>query len=251
VSIDLDADLGEGLDAADEAILPLITSASIACGGHAGDDRSMARAVRLALDHGVAVGAHPSYPDREGFGCREIDITADELRHSLIEQIEVLATVAGEAGSRMAHVRPHGALFERASIDAGMAVLVAEAVRTAAPGATLVGPAGSKLLEAGRAADLTVAAEGLVDRAYEPDGSLRPRSRPGAVLEGASSVAAQALSIARDGRAPLDGGGWADVRADTLFLHSAAPAAVAHAEAIRTMLEEAGIGLRALTPERT
>jgi len=245
VFIDLNADVGEGLEAADAAILPLISSANIACGGHAGDERSMARTVELALRHDVAIGAHPAYPDREGFGRREIDMPLADLRRSLYDQVLALAELARSMGGRMRHVKPHGALYNLAAANRGLADLVADVVRSVDAEAVLVGLAGSELIEAGRAIGLGVANEGFTDRAYEGDGSLRPRSLPGAVIEGAASVAAQALSIARDGRAPLDGGGWVAVDADTLCLHGDSPGAVANAEAICTMFNEAGVVVRA------
>jgi UPF0271 protein len=243
VSIDLNADVGEGLDAVDEAILPLITSANIACGGHAGDEQSMRRVVQLAVLHDVAIGAHPAYPDGQGFGRRELEISLDELRLSLAAQIESLAEVAAASDTVLGHVKPHGSLYNRAAADRAMADLVADVVRAVDPGLTLVGLAGSELVAAGRAAGLAVAAEAFADRAYEPDGSLRSRSLPGAVFESAEAVAAQAVSIAADGRVALDDGGLLEVRADTLCLHSDSPGAVENARAVRAALAGAGMDL--------
>ena len=243
VRIDLNADVGEGLDAADAAIIPLLTSANIACGGHAGDERTMRATVALALEHGVAVGAHPGYPDREGFGRREIDIRAEALRDSVRTQLEALGAVVADAGARVVHVKPHGLLYNKAAVDPALARLLAEVVVAWDPGVVLVGLAGSRSLAAGREVGLAVAAEGFADRAYEPDGSLRPRSRPGALHEDPLVVAAQAVSIARDGRAPLDGGGWVAVSAETLCLHGDEPGAVESARAVRAALTEAGVAL--------
>ena len=243
VSIDLNADVGEGLDAADAAIIPLISSANIACGGHAGDERTMRTTVALALRHGVGIGAHPGYPDREGFGRRPLDISPGDLRASLLTQLEALAEVVAEAGGRIAHVKPHGLLYNEAAAQPALAELLADAVRAWDPDVVLVGLAGSQLLAAGRAAGLAVAAEGFADRAYEPDGSLRPRSRPGALHEDPATVAAQAVSIARDGRAPLPGGGWVAVSAETLCLHGDEPGAVRNARAVRAALADAGVAL--------
>ncbi len=242
-TIDLNADVGEGLDEADAAIVPLISSANIACGGHAGDLRTMRATVTLALAHGVGIGAHPGYPDREGFGRRDIDISDDELRASLLEQLQALAAVAAEAGSRVGHVKPHGLLYNRSAADVSLARLLAEVVRAWDRGVVLVGLAGSPSLSAGRDAGLAVAAEGFADRAYEPDGALRPRSRPGALHQEPAAVAAQAVSIARDGRAPLEDGGFVAVAAETLCLHGDEPGAVDNARAVRAALAEAGIEL--------
>lgn len=241
--IDLNADVGEGLETADAAILPLITSANIACGGHAGDLRTMRATVALAVEHGVAIGAHPGYPDREGFGRRAIDISEEALRASLREQLETLAAVATEAGARIAHVKPHGSLYNQAAADPTVARLLAEVVRAWDPDVVLVGLAGSASLAAGREAGLAVAAEGFADRAYEPDGSLRPRSRAGAMHEDAAVVAAQAVAIARDGQAPLEGGGSVAVAAETLCLHGDEPGAVDNARAVRAALRAAGVTL--------
>ena len=245
VPIDLNADVGEGLDDADAAILPLITSANIACGGHAGDLRTMRTTVALAIEHGVGIGAHPGYPDRDGFGRREIDIDAAELRASVGEQLHALAAVAAEAGAHVVHVKPHGLLYNQAAADPGLARLLAEVVAAWDPGVVLVGLAGSHVLAAGRAAGLRVAAEGFADRAYEPDGSLRPRSRPGALHQEPAVVAAQAVSIARAGRAPLESGGWVPVAAQTLCLHGDEPGAVENARAVRAALAVAGVVLAA------
>jgi len=242
-SIDLNADVGEGLDAADAAILPLITSANIACGGHAGDLRTMRATVALALEFGVGIGAHPGYPDREGFGRREVDISDADLRASIREQLESLAAVVAEAGAQIVHVKPHGLLYNKAAADPVLARSLAAVVQEWDPRVVLVGLAGSHLLDAGRSFGLAVAAEGFADRAYEPDGSLRPRSRHGALLADPALVAAQAVSIARDGRAPLDDGGAVAVAAETLCLHGDEPAAVKNARAVREALAAAGVAL--------
>lgn len=244
MGIDLNADVGEGLDEVDAALLPLLTSANIACGGHAGDEETMARVVELALRHGVAIGAHPGYPDREGFGRRPMGLAVAELRDTVVDQLERLAGVARRARATIVHVKPHGALYNAAASDADVAAVVAEAVRASAPSLVLVGLAGSRLLEAGRAAGLAVAAEGFADRAYEPDGRLRSRDRAGAVHDDPARVAAQAVDIARDRRVALEAGGWLAVEADTLCLHGDTPGAVANALAVREALARAGVEVR-------
>lgn len=244
LAIDLSADVGEGATG-DAALIPLMSSVNVACGGHAGDEATMARTVELARAAGAVVGAHPGYPDREGFGRRALPIPASELEASLVEQIRLLGRVAAGLGVAVAHVKPHGALYNAAVNDAALAGLVARAVRAAAPGAALVGLAGSALVEAGRAAGIPVLAEAFADRAYEPDGRLRSRSLPGALLDEPVAAAAQALSIARDGLVRALDGSWVPVRADTLCLHGDTPAAPALARAVRSALEAAGVVISA------
>ncbi|CAN5665081.1 5-oxoprolinase subunit PxpA [soil metagenome] len=239
--IDLNADVDEGLDEVDAALIPLVTSANIACGGHAGDEVTMVRTVEQAHRHDVTIGAHPGYPDREGFGRRRMELSTDELRDTILVQLERLDSVVRHAGATIRHVKPHGALYNAAAADVDVAMLVADAIRALSPTLVLVGRAGSRLLDAGRAAGLPVAAEGFADRAYEPDGSLRPRDRAGAVFHEPAHVAEQAVSIARDRRAPLEAGGWVAVEADTICLHGDAPGAAASAVAVREALARAGI----------
>jgi UPF0271 protein len=241
VPIDINADVGEGLDAIDAELMPLISSANIACGGHAGDRVSMRRTVAAALSHGVAIGAHPGYPDKDGFGRREVELSDSQLRSTLSRQISDLAAVAARLGGKLVHVKPHGALYNRAATDESTAATIIDIVRAHDRGLTVVGLAGSRLLDAGRAAGMRVAAEGFADRAYEPDGSLRPRSMAGAVLADPDAVAAQALAIARDGRVELDGGSALVLRVETLCLHGDTPGAVASAQRVRAVLKAASV----------
>ncbi len=248
VWIDLNADVGEGFDGADQAILPLVSSANIACGGHAGDADSMRRTVGLAMRHGVAIGAHPGYPDPEGFGRREFQIDGPTLRTSLLGQLEALAAVVAVAGGSVGHVKPHGALYGRAAADRALADLVAQVVQQWRPKVAVVGPPGSRLLEAAVALGLTTLAEAFADRAYQADGSLRPRSLPGALIDDPRTAASQAVAIAIHGRAPLDDGGTVPVAARTLCLHGDAPGAPERAAAVRAALLEAGVNVRARGP---
>ena len=240
-AIDLNADLGESFGAyqigADEALLPLITSANIACGWHAGDPLVMARTVRLAKQAGAAVGAHPGYPDLQGFGRREMALTPEEARAFVLVQIGALAAVARAEGVDLTHVKPHGALYNQAARDPALAEAVAGAVRAFSRALILVGLAGSALITAGVAAGLRVAQEGFPDRAYNPDGTLRSRRLPGAVLETPEAVAAQAVELAQAG---LNAAGRR-VPVDTLCLHGDHPAAVANARAVRAALAERAI----------
>lgn len=244
VRIDLNADVGEGLDAVDVKLMPLISSANIACGGHAGDHTSMRRTVGAALAEGVAIGAHPGYPDRDGFGRRELELSDDALRSTLTRQVAELAEITAASGGELVHVKPHGALYNRAVTDEGTAAVIVDVVRAQDASLVIVGLAGSRLLEAGRAAALSVAAEGFADRAYQPDGSLRPRAQAGAVLAHPDAVAAQALAIARDGRIELDGGGMLEVHVETLCIHGDSPDAVANAGRVRAVLQDAGVTVR-------
>ena len=238
--IDLNADVGEG-EETDEALIPLVTSVTVACGAHAGDPEMMRRTIESAARHGVAVGAHPGYPDREGFGRRDLDLADGELRATLTEQLLAIDAVARRVGVAIGHVKAHGALYNRAAADARIARTIAEVVLGTLGRIVLVGLAGSELIGEGRARGLPVAAEAFADRAYEPDGSLRSRSQAGAVLGDPADVARQAVAIARDGRVPLDGGGGLVVAADTLCLHGDTPGAVANARAVREALATAGV----------
>jgi UPF0271 protein len=249
--IDLNADVGEGIGpwpmGDDERLIPLVTSANVACGAHAGDPLTIERAVALAIRHGVAVGAHPGYPDLVGFGRRDLDMTPAELRASVIHQVAAVAGFARAGGVALAHVKAHGALYTRMARDAATAEVVAGAVAAVAPEAIFVALAGSLALDAGRAAGLRVAAEAFADRAYEPDGSLRSRQLEGAVLATAGDAAAQAVSIARDGRVRTHDGTVLTVEAETICIHGDTPGAAAYATAVRAALEDAGVTVAGLT----
>lgn len=249
--IDLNADVGESYGAwvmgADADLMPLITSANVACGAHAGDPLTMWRTVTLAKRHGVAVGAHPGYPDRDGFGRRDLAMSPAELEASLLTQLGALWAVARAAGVEMRHVKPHGALYNRAAADPDLAACVAGAVARFPGRLTVVGLAGSALVAAGLAAGLPVAHEAFADRAYEPDGSLRARSSPGAVHTDPAVAATQAVSIARDGRVRAHDGSMLEIRADTICIHGDTPGAAAIAKAVRKALHAAGLEVRALT----
>jgi len=249
--IDLNADVGESYGAwvmgADADLMPMITSANVACGAHAGDPITMSRTVALAMRHGVAVGAHPGYPDRDGFGRRDLAMSPAELEATLLTQLGALWAVARAGGVEMRHVKPHGALYNRAAVDPDLAACVARAVARFPERLTLVGLAGSALVAAGLAAGLPVASEAFADRAYEPNGSLRARSSTGAVHTDPAVAAAQAVSIARDGRVRAHDGSMLEIRADTICIHGDTPGAAAMAKAVREALEAAGIEVRALT----
>jgi UPF0271 protein len=242
--IDLNADVGESFGpwpmGADDGLIPLVSSVNIACGAHAGDPATILRTVELALRHDVAIGAHPGYPDLAGFGRRDLDMTASDLRASLIAQVGAIQAAARVAGARVRHVKPHGALYNRATRDAGLATTIAEAIRDLDPELILVGLPGSASIAAARAAGLAVAEEAFADRRYEADGSLRSRLLPGALLS-PTDAAAQAVSIARRGTVAAGDGSRLAVRADTVCIHGDSPDAVGIAQAVVAALGEAGI----------
>lgn len=245
-SIDLNADLGEG-DAYDDELLQIVSSCNVACGGHAGDEDSMTRTVRSAIANGVAVGAHPGYPDREGFGRRSGYMAGDELYNALTAQVTELADIAAHLGARLSHVKPHGALYNDAVRDRGLADIIAR-VTAEAPGApAFVGMANTELEFAAQRHGLAFVAEAFVDRAYEPDGTLVPRTEPGAVHDVLSVATTQAVRLAEAGEATARNGEIVKVRADTLCIHGDTPGAAEKARAVRDVLESHGVDVRAHT----
>jgi UPF0271 protein len=246
-AVDLNCDLGEGAGH-DAELMPLVTSANIACGGHAGDRETMRATVELARRHGVAVGAHPGFADPAHFGRRELALAPEAAAELVLDQVSTLRAVALGLGVTVRHVKPHGALYNLAARDRRLAAAIAEAVRRVDPGLILVGLAGSELLAAGREGGLRVASEAFADRAYRADGSLVPRGEAGALLADPAAAAAQALRLAREGRVRAGDGADVAVVADTLCLHGDGPSAVAFARRLRAELAAAGIVLRALAP---
>jgi len=244
VTIDLNADVGEGLE--DSLVLPFLTSANVACGLHAGGPNVMDQTVALALTHGVRVGAHPGYADRENFGRVLIEMPAEEVERLVLYQLGALDAFVRSRGESLAHVKPHGALYHAAGEFPDVARAIAEAVRRFRPSLILVGQAGSMLLEAGRDAGLSVAAEGFADRRYQADGTLVPRTRPEALLTDPEDAAEQALSIARDGAVVAEDGSRLEVRAQTICLHGDTPGAPAIARRVRERLRQEGIAVAAL-----
>ena len=243
-SIDVNADVGEGCGQ-DAALIPLISSANIACGYHAGDADSMREAVAFARDHGVAVGAHPSFPDRENFGRREMQLSPADLHASIVAQVQALAAIAASEGTRLRHVKPHGALYNMAARDENLAETVARAVQTVDPALLLVGLAGSILLMIAERVGLRSVSEVFADRAYLPDGSLLPRDRPGSVIHNAAAVAVRAVEMARGGTVVAVDGSSISVRADTICIHGDTPGAAALARRLRAGLAAAGIAVAA------
>ena len=230
-AIDLNADLGEG-GPYEAELLAIVSSCNIACGGHAGDEGSMRSTVAAAISNDVAIGAHPSYPDREGFGRCSGYSMGDELRASLIAQIHALNLVAREQGVTLAHVKPHGALYNDAVNDLELAELVASCITAAAPGAAFIGLPGSEMQAAAVRHSLKFVAEGFADRAYQEDGQLVPRSQPDAVHKSLDLVLAQAISLVG--------------KVDTLCIHGDTPGAAEIAAAVRDALKKQGVEIRAL-----
>ncbi|MGE5345818.1 MAG: 5-oxoprolinase subunit PxpA [Acidithiobacillales bacterium] len=243
-TIDLNFDGGEGCD--DAALMPHVTTVNVACGAHAGDEETMRRAARLARAHGVAVFAHPSFPDREGFGRKEMELPPPEIERLVREQASLLGRIAAEEEVSLAGVKPHGGLYHAAARDEAVAAAVARGVRAVSRALVLVSSPGSKLIGAARSLGLAAAAEGFADRGYRPDGSLVPRGTPGAIVGSPDEAAAQALRIARDGVAIAVDGTRVPLAVETLCLHGDTPGAAANAAAVRCVLEEAGFALRAL-----
>jgi len=242
--VDLNADLGEGSPGEAE-LMPLITSANIACGGHAGDPVSMRAAVAAARAAGVAVGAHPSTEDRVGFGRRELPLTAAQARGLILAQVGALRDIAGSLGARLTHVKPHGALYNRAARDPALAAAVAAAVREIDPGLIVFGLAGSESIRAAAAAGLAVAEEVFADRTYQADGSLTPRTRPDALIADEAAAIAQVFGMVQEGAVRAVNGVRVAVRADTVCLHGDGAHAVAWARRLRAELRAAGIAVAA------
>lgn len=225
MTMDLNCDMGELEDAAHEAaLMQYITSANIACGGHAGDEATMERTARLALECGVRIGAHPSYPDRANFGRLEIDLPPEEIERTVREQIERLERVVRRLGGSLTHVKPHGALYNVAAREERIAQAVGRAVAAWNPTTTLFGLLGCASLNLWRSMGLHVAAEAFADRRYESDGSLRPRKFVDALITNPQQAAAQAARFAREGRA------------QTLCVHGDTPGSVAILKACREAL---------------
>ena len=240
--IDLNCDLGEGAGH-DAELMPLITSANIACGAHAGDVATMRATISLANKHGVAIGAHPGFADRENFGRRELAMTPAEVRALIIGQVEALRGLGP-----VRHVKAHGALYNLTARDAALAGTVAAAVQAVDPGLILFALAGSELERAARKIGLRVAREVFADRTYQRDGSLTPRSRPDALIHDEDAAVAQVLRMVSEGAVRATDGTDVPIAADTVCLHGDGPHAVVFARRLNTALRDAGIELREVEP---
>jgi UPF0271 protein len=243
--IDLNADVGESFGAftigEDAGVMPSITSASVAAGFHAGDPSVLRRTIRLARAQGVAVGAHPGFPDLVGFGRRELRVAPGEAEDFVLYQLAAVAGVAAAEGVRLQHVKPHGALFNMAMRDAALAAAIVRAVAAFDRSLILFGLPGSELLKAGRAAGLRVAAEVFADRAYESDGSLRSRTKSDAVIHDSTVVVARALRMVKERVVEAVDGAIVPIEADTICVHGDTAGAAALAAELRAGLESAGV----------
>ena len=237
--IDLNCDLGEGAGH-DAALMPLITSANIACGAHAGDLATMRETVALAQRHGVAIGAHPGFADRENFGRRELVLTPAEIRTTVRGQIELLRTLCP-----VRHVKPHGALYNMAARDPAIAAAIADAVHEIDPALIVFAPAHSELSRAALSRGLRVANEVFADRTYRRDGSLTPRSEPGALICDEHAAVAQALRMIREGLVRATDGTDVAIVADTVCVHGDGPSPVEFVRRLRAELTAAGIEIGA------
>ena len=244
-TIDLNSDLGESFGrwtlGSDAELMKAITSANVACGYHAGDPGVMRQTVKLAREAGVAVGAHPGLPDLAGFGRRNMAVTADEVEDMVLYQVGALAAIAAAEGVRLQHVKPHGALYNMAAKDRALADAIARAIRSLDVALVLFALPGTALEKAGLAAGLRVAREGFADRAYDVDGSLTPRTRPGAVIHTPEEVIGRAVRMARDGVVRATNGSDIPMRVDTICTHGDTPASHELTRQLRAALEADGI----------
>jgi UPF0271 protein len=243
-SIDLNADLGEGADN-DALLLPLVSSVNIACGGHAGDEKTMRRTIRAAMAAGIAIGAHPGYDDRANFGRRPLSIEPEALRDSIRTQLDRFLRIADDCGASLHHVKPHGALYHQADKDPQLASLFVACITEIQPACRIYCPPHGELAPAAARAGLHVAAEGFADRRYQDNGNLVPRDLPGAVLTIPSEAAAQAIRIACHGSVTTDTGTCIPLLVRTLCVHGDSPQAAALLQAVRTALENADIRISA------
>jgi UPF0271 protein len=244
MQIDLNADLGEGCGN-DEALLALISSANIACGWHAGDAATMMQTVKWALARGVAIGAHPSYPDRENFGRTEMQRDPEHVYADVLYQIGALDAIVRAQGGQLHHVKPHGALYNQAVRDPALARAIVRAVRDFDADLVFFGLAGSQMIDIAKEAGLRVKQEVFADRGYNPDGTLVKRGTPGALHEDEEAALDQTLTMVREQRVRAIDGSWVPIQAETVCLHGDGAHALAFARRIRERLGAEGIAIRA------
>lgn len=242
--VDLNADLGEGC-AHDEALLQLVSSANIACGFHAGDAQTMQQSVRWALKYGVAIGAHPGFPDRENFGRTAMQLPAETVYAQVVYQLGALAAITRAQGGKMVHVKPHGMLYNQAATDAVLADAIARAVYDVDPALRLVGLAGSELIRAGERLGLTTREEVFADRRYQHNGTLVPRSQPDAMIESDEMALDQTLAMVQQKKVLSREGVWVPVNADTVCLHGDGEHALTFARRLRAAFNEQAIQVSA------
>lgn len=242
-SVDFNCDLGEGMD--DAPVMPWISSASVACGGHAGDQASMRHTVALCLRHGVAIGAHPSFADRENFGRSAMQVSPREAHALVLGQVRSLEAIAKDAGAVLQHVKPHGALYNQSAVDAALAEAIAAAVHAHDPGLVLYGLSGSELTAAGARYGLRVAHEAFAERRYEADATLTPRRVAGASIEAPAGAIEQVLRMLDEGTVLARTGQVLPLRVDSICLHGDRPDAAAFARALHAAILAAGHSIQA------
>lgn len=253
-TIDINSDLGESFGAwsmgDDDAMLDIVTSANVACGFHAGDPAGILRTLKAAAAKNVTIGAHVAYPDKVGFGRRNMDLASDELTADVIYQIGALQSLAKAAGTSVRYVKPHGALYNTIAHDRRQALAVIAAIRAIDPSLILVALAGSDLIELARNEGLQCVAEAFADRAYTPQGTLVSRREPGAVLHDPQLVAQRMLLLVEDGTIEAIDGSRTRIQADSICVHGDSPAAVEMARELRRVLEHANLSLRPFAGDR-
>ena len=247
-TIDINSDLGESFGAwsmgDDDAMLDIVTSANVACGFHAGDPAGILRTLKAAAARQVSIGAHVSYPDKVGFGRRNMDVASDELTADVIYQIGALQGLAQAAGTCVSYVKPHGALYNTIAHDRRQGLAVIAAIRAVDPGLVLVALAGSSLIELAREEGLPCVAEAFADRAYTPEGTLVSRREPGAVLHDPQLIGQRMLRLVEEGTLEAIDGSITRIQADSICVHGDSPAAVAMARELRRVLEQANMQLQ-------
>jgi UPF0271 protein len=253
-AVDLNCDMGESTTSLkigdDESIMPFISSANIACGFHGGDPQVIAATIDLAKRYQVAIGAHPSFPDLENFGRKEMALDPEGIRNLIIYQVSALKGLAASMNARLTHVKPHGALYNMAARRQDYAEAIANAVMTIDPNLVLFGLAGSKMLSTAAEIGLTTCAEVFADRSYQDDGLLTPRTQPGAMIKDVQQSVQQVVGMVKEGRVRSMNGRWIELKADTICIHGDTPGAADYAKAIRLGLENEGIIIKSYIKER-
>lgn len=248
--VDLNSDLGESFGSytigLDHAIIPFVSSVNIACGWHAGDPLVMAQTVKSAMEHGTGIGAHPGYPDLMGFGRRNLAVTPAEAKAYTLYQLGALQAFIKAAGGQLQHLKPHGAMYNMAATDPKLAQAIAEAIYEAAPETILLGLANSEMVKAGKAIGLKVAQEVFADRAYQANGTLVPRSQPGAVIHDPQEAIARVVTMVKKGEVTAITGEKVEMKADSICVHGDNPEAVEFVREIKATLEREGVTITAL-----
>lgn len=243
MQVDLNCDLGEGMQT-DEQIIPLISSANIACGFHAGDSMIMKKTIASCIQHHVSIGAHPSWPDKEYFGRKEMQVSSDELYNIISEQLNMIAQFIHEQGGKLAHVKPHGALYNQSAKDPSIASIIAKAVKDFDASLLLFGLSGSHSIKEAKKMGLPAVNEVFADRTYQDDGSLTPRSQPNALIVDKDMAVSQAIQMITQQTVTSTSGKSISIIADTICLHGDGPKAVHFAKAISTALKQAHIVIK-------